>query len=113
MLFRSFRVFDISCDEFPTVDLLFCRDCLFHFSHEDLVKTIANIARSSVKYILTTSYEQGSNRAIKTGEFRELSLTEEPYNFNNPIDYIDDYVPGTQARRMCLWPRSTFENYLK
>jgi len=109
----DFRVIDISQDELPEVDLLFCRDCLFHFSHNDLVKTIANIARSRVKYILTTSYVEGNNNDISTGNFRELNLEREPYNFDNPVDAINEYITNEPKRRMCLWPRSTFENFLK
>lgn len=109
----DFRVIDISQDEFPEVDLLFCRDCLFHFSHVDLEKTIANIARSCVKYVLTTSFVNGDNRGLETGGFRELTLEKDPYNFEQPIDAIDDYIDNEPRRRMCLWPRSTFENYVK
>ena len=104
---------DITQDEFPNVDLLFCRDCLFHLSFQDINLVINNIARSNIKYILTTSFVQGSNHDINTGEFRELSFEEDPYNFDKPIDAIDDYIEGTVPRRMCLWARSTFENYLK
>lgn len=110
----DFRVVDISQDDFPDMDLLFCRDCLFHFSHEDLVKTFANIARSNVKYVLTTSFAIGHNGGLTTGGFRQLRLEDPPYKFEPPIDMIDDWpkdVENTPARYMCLWPRSTFENF--
>lgn len=109
----EFRVVDITQDDFPEVDLLFCRDCLFHFSIEDIKKTIANIARSRVKYILTTSFDHShyANHDIKTGDFRRINLEQDPFNFNKPIDAIDDYRIGEPIRRLCLWPRSTFENF--
>jgi hypothetical protein len=112
----DFRQLDISNDQLPEVDLLFCRDCLFHFSFEDIQRTLHNIAKSNIKYVMLTSYHQGDNRNIPTGDFRQLKLTEEPLNFPPPIDSIEDWIPNhpwVQPRSMCLWPYSVILNYVK
>jgi hypothetical protein len=107
----EFTVFDISQDAIPDVDLLFCRDCLFHFSQEDIDQTFDNILKSNVQYILTTSYINGSNHNIITGNFRELDFIKPPFNFDLPIGTINDWIPGYAPRQMCLWHRSTIEKY--
>ena len=102
---KDFRVFDLTQDALPTVDLLFCRDCLFHLSEADLVKVFDNVTSSSVKYIMTTSYLPGhfDNQNIGTGEFRPINLEQHPFNLSGPIDSLDDGPVGGVIRRMCLW----------
>jgi SAM-dependent methyltransferase len=109
----DFRVFDLTTDPIPDVDMLFCRDCLFHLSLEDIDKVLDNIARSSVKYVMITSHYSGKNRNIQTGDFRSVDFTKAPYNFETPIDSIEDWIPGHLPRRMSLWPRSVIERYFK
>ena len=109
----DFRVFDISQDAFPDVDLLFCRDCLIHFSHADIRRVFENIARSNIKYVLMSSYLDLDNTDIETGGFRGVNFTRAPYNFEPAIDSIEDWIPGFQPRAMCLWSRKTIVDYLK
>ena len=107
----EFLNFDLTTTPMQDVDLLFCRDCLFHFSYNDIMLVFENIARSNIKYILTTSYypEYYSNKDINTGDFRPISLLEMPYNLPDPIDSIDDWIPGLDARRLCLWSIETIK----
>ena len=100
----DFREFDLSQDLLPEVDLLFCRDCLFHFSLADLKITLANISRSSVKYVMITTYDNGNNQDIKTGGFRPLDFTKAPFNLPAPIDVIVENIEGEQPRKIALWP---------
>lgn len=110
----DFEEFDLSQDTLPDVDLLFCRDCLFHFSHSDIQKTLDNISRSSVKYVMFTSYYNGNNHDIQTGQFRELDFLKAPFDFPEPIDFIDEHISGERLkRRLCLWSTDTIKNYLK
>lgn len=109
----DFRSVDITQDPLPDVDLLFCRDCLIHFSHADIRKVFENIARSTIKYVLMTSYTNSSNTDISTGGFRGVNFLQDPYNFENPIDSIEDWISGYQPRSMCLWSRETIIEYLK
>ncbi len=92
---RRFLVLDITKDELPSVDLVFCRDCLLHFSDEDIFRAIYNIKKSKSKYLLTTTYTQHTkNKNIVTGLFRTLNLQEAPFNFPEPIRIISENYTG-------------------
>lgn len=112
---KEFRVFDLTQDALPDVDLLFCRDCLFHLAEDDLVKVFDNILLSNVKYIMTTSYlpSHWNNQNIKTGQFRPVNLEQSPFNLPAPIDSVDDGPAGEVIRRMCLWNKDDFNKALK
>ncbi|CAB4137904.1 hypothetical protein UFOVP328_126 [uncultured Caudovirales phage] len=100
----DFKVFDLTQDSFPNVDMLFCRDCLFHLCEDDIKKVFDNLLGSSVKYIMTTSYILDySNHNISTGDFRPINLEQAPFNLPRPIDALDDGLPGEIGRRLCLW----------
>jgi len=103
---QEFRVFDLTSNALPDVDLLFCRVCLFHLSEDDIKKVFDNVLFSSVKYIMTTSYIEStgySNQNIQTGAFRPINLEKEPFNLSAPIDALDDGSTGQIERRLCLW----------
>jgi hypothetical protein len=103
---QEFRVFDLTSNALPDVDLLFCRDCLLHLSEDDIKKVFDNVLFSSVKYIMTTSYIEStgySNQNIQTGAFRPINLEKEPFNLPAPIDALDDGIAGQIGRRLCLW----------
>lgn len=110
---RDFRVFDITQDRFPAVDLLFCRDCLIHFSYADIRRVLENIAGSDIKYVLMTSYTGVANTDIPTGGFRGVNFLQPPYNFGAPVDSIEDWIPGYAPRSMCLWRRETIIGHLE
>jgi UDP-N-acetylglucosamine 2-epimerase (non-hydrolysing) len=111
----DFRVLDITSDPLPDVDLLFCRDCLLHLNFYDINKALANIARSNVKFILMSSWHSNSRNSdnIVTGESRIINFFAPPYNFENPLDSIVDYIPGYPKRSMVLWAKSSIEKYMK
>ena len=52
----NFEKLDIIKDDLPKCDLIFCRDCLVHFSNEDLIKAINNILKSNSKFLMTTYF---------------------------------------------------------
>ena len=45
----EFHALDITRDPLPDVDLLFCRDCMIHFSYDDIIKTFENIVNSNIR----------------------------------------------------------------
>jgi hypothetical protein len=112
---KDFRVFDLTQDTLPDVDLLFCRDCLFHLSKNDIAKVFDNVLASNVKYVMTTSYLPGhsDNRDIVTGGFRPINLEEKPFNLPRAIDSLDDGPVGNITRRMCLWNKNDVRTALK
>jgi hypothetical protein len=103
----TFIQLDITADPLPAVDVWMCRDCLFHFSYDDIFKTLANFLRSDVKYLLTSVHTAcTANTDIETGDARLLNLELPPFGLCKPIEYIDDWIPGYHERKMGLWTKS-------
>ena len=90
----NFEVFDIinnhKKDKF---DVLHVKDCLFHFSFNDIWKVIENISTFNTKYTLITSHKGliMKNLDIESGEFRYLDLERKPFYFPEPIYKIYEY----------------------
>lgn len=94
----------------PQVDLMICRDCLFHLSYADTKAMLENFVKSKAAYLLTTTHSNVDksfcNNDIVTGEFRRIDLFSAPYYFpNNPLYVIDDWIAPSPERQMCLWSR--------
>ena len=100
---REFRTVDLCHDPLPDADLLLCRDCFIHLSEDMIFLAISNILRSNIRYVLTTTYPEGKNRAIHNGDWFTLNLCAEPYNFPPPIRVLDDWVPPFDRRQLALW----------
>jgi hypothetical protein len=99
----SFKVIDITKDILPTVDMIFCRDCLQHLSDENTFKALRNFKKSGPKYLLTTSYPSTlSNWDIIDGHYRALNLRIKPYKFPPPLVKIHE-------RRESEYDYSSFE----
>jgi SAM-dependent methyltransferase len=88
---KSFIQLDIINDKLPKVDLIFCRDCLVHFSISDVFKSLENIKKSRSKYILTTTFtSREKNNDIITGQWRTLNMQKAPFNWPDPIEIINE-----------------------
>ena len=75
----------------PSCDLILCRDCLVHFSNEDIFKSLKNILRTNANFILTTTFiKNEQNKNIATGQWRPLNLLKPPFNFPKPILIINE-----------------------
>lgn len=102
---RSFVLADISRDFLPVADVIFCRDCLVHFSHEDVWATLANFRRSGARYLLTTTFvERDANTSIRTGAWHPLNLQAAPFHLPSPLELIDERCTHTGGiyRDKCL-----------
>jgi len=87
----SFKKLNLVEDSLPKVDLIFCRDCLVHFSFENIYKSIINICNSQSKYFMTTTFtEREKNVDIETGQWRPLNFRKSPFYFPNPIQIINE-----------------------
>jgi SAM-dependent methyltransferase len=96
---RRFTVLDIMKDHLPSVDLIFSRDCLVHFSFRDIRRTIRNMKRSNSNYLLTTTFTaRDQNTDIATGEWRPLNLQLPPFNFPEPIVLINENCSEVEGR---------------
>jgi hypothetical protein len=88
---RRFSNLDITRDPLPRVDLILCRDCLVHFSYENILATIANFIKSGSKYLLTTTFTQREkNKDIITGDWRPINLCKLPFCFGEPLRLINE-----------------------
>ena len=86
---RRFIHLDVSKDDLPKVDLIFCRDLLVHFSYQDAMRTLANFKRSGATWLLTTTFtNRTSNEDIDTGDWRTLNLKLHPFSFPEPKEMI-------------------------
>lgn len=87
----SFRVIDITKDELPKVDLIFCKDCLQHLSEKNVLKALDNFKKSGAKYLLLTSYPLTiKNWDINDGDYRPLNLFLPPFNMKDYIDKMQE-----------------------
>lgn len=118
---RRFIVLDIQKDSIPQVDLIFCRDCLVHFCHEDALRALHNFKRSGSTYLLTTTFpDRKTNTDIITGDYQNLNLELAPFYLPSPIRIIDECSSeeGDLDKSLGLWKLadipelqvSTFDN---
>lgn len=88
---RQFINLDLTRDPLPEADLILCRDCLTHFSYEDIFCALRNFKRSKSKYLLATTYVTcQTNRDIATGGWRPLSFQGPPFHFPVPLRIINE-----------------------
>jgi SAM-dependent methyltransferase len=88
---RTFLVLDIRREKLPKVDLIFCRDCLGHFSFKDIHSAVRNFRRSHSAYLLTTTFPKVDISVdIHSGSWRPLNLQLAPFNFPKPIKLINE-----------------------
>ena len=104
----QFRHIDILNDRLPDGDLLFCRDCLVHFSFKDIDTAICNIKRHNIKYFMTTTfYNEAENEDIITGGWRPINLTRSPFNFPEPVLILNEQCTEAgglfKDKSMGLW----------
>ncbi len=104
-----FIVANVITDAFPKADIWICRDCLIHFSYNDILATFENFVRSEIDYLLTTTHINKSgfkNLDIRTGDARVIDLFSAPFFL--PADYldaIDDWQEPEVPRMMVLFGR--------
>ena len=102
---RDFIVLDIVRDIPARVDLIFCRDCLFHFPFALALKSLRNFQASGSRYLLTTTFFDGVNEPVASGYFYRINLQQPPFNFPPPLLSIQD-SPVHPTRHMALWELS-------
>lgn len=102
---RAFHTLDLLKDKLPEVDLIFCRDCLVHFSNRHICLAIANIKRSGAAYLLTTTFPESKNSDIITGDWRMLNLQSSPFLFPEPLElFSEGYHSGDAlTKSLGLW----------
>jgi hypothetical protein len=72
-------------------DLMLVRDCLVHFSYQDVFIALKNITQSGSKYLLTTTFpDRSENKDIPTGRWRPINLQIAPFNLVPPVRIINE-----------------------
>jgi hypothetical protein len=86
---RTFIYADLLSGGLPRADLVFCRDCLVHFSIADIFKALQSICDSGAEYLLTSHFgARTRNGDIVTGEWRPINLTKPPFNLPDPLQVV-------------------------
>ena len=94
----TFEQADICINKLPDCDLLIVRDCLFHFSFEDIDNFLANIHSINYRYLITSNYKVRDdfyNTDIITADFRVITLFKHPFNFKKE-DVFDAIYEGSE-----------------
>lgn len=102
---KRFIKLDMTQDNLPKVDIVFCRDVLVHFNNRQIFQAISKIKNSNSKYLLTTTFPAvDKNINIATGQWRALDLCKSPFNFPKPILIISEHCSESNilAESKCL-----------
>lgn len=92
---RRFLVLDLVSDRLPAVDLVLCRDCLFHLPLGDIERALRNVARSGARFLLTTTFPgRGANAEAPVGAWRPLDLEAAPFHLPPPEALIVENPDG-------------------
>jgi hypothetical protein len=114
---REFIEFDLTKDRFPSCDMWFCRDCLFHLPFDSIFRALSGFCDSDAKYVMMTNHLNTSrfrNRDIESGDFRRLDFYIRPFNLPRNVLYAaPDYVFSFPRREMCVWSRAQIMAALK
>lgn len=103
----QFICLDITRDLLPNADVAFCRDCLVHLSFRDIGKTLKNLKRSKIEYVVTTTFPATTaNSDIVTGDWRPLNVEAAPLRFPKPIKIISEGTKSYGEKCMGVWRTS-------
>jgi len=113
-----FRNLNLLKHKLPKVDLVFCRDCLVHFSFTDAFAALHNVYESGSTHLLTTTFtSHRRNHDIPTGSWRPLNLESPPFSFPPPLKLINERCTesgGTYSdKSLGLWTVADIGTYLK
>ena len=112
---QTFKQLNIIWDAIPKSDLVFCRDCLVHFSISDIRRAINTIVESGSKYLLATTFPKKHNsKIISTGQWTPYNFQKDPFNFPEPILLINENCqecfPSFNDKSLGLWKVSDLKN---
>lgn len=87
----TFRHMNLLTDDLPQSDLVLVRDCLVHFSFEDVFRALRTICRSGSTYLLATTFTlRPENEDVMTGGWRTLNLQRSPFYFPEPLYLLNE-----------------------
>ena len=105
----SFVHLDLTKNLLPEVDLMFCRDCFFHLSYQDIALVLQNFLSSEITYLITTSHAAPNGPRINnsnttTGDMRLIDLFSKPFSLtqNCVLESISDDMVSLSAKRSLI-----------
>jgi hypothetical protein len=105
---RRFVHLDLTRDALPEADVLLCRDCLVHLSYANIRAIFANVARSTIRHVLMTSFPgRGDNEDIDDGDWRPLDFQAPPFSFPPPVltivEECEEEGGSYSDKSLCAW----------
>jgi len=105
---QRFVQLDITRDALPDADVMLCRDCLVHLSYANIRATLANVARSNVRYLLMTSFPgRRDNYDVEDGDWRPLDFQAPPFSFPQPrlaiVEDCDEEDGSYRDKALLAW----------
>ena len=100
----KFMVLDGIRDPLPEdVDVILCREVLFHLSSRHALALLKNVYQSNAKFLIATQIDTGKpNADIHTGGYRPIDLSRDPFGFPAPLRCIaDDAI--SENRSLAVW----------
>jgi hypothetical protein len=87
----SFQHLDITSDPLPKVDMMMCRDCLFHLKYDLRWAFLRNFLKSDIPYLLTTiNYPKENVDLRSNGGWKPFNPMLPPFSFPEPIELIHE-----------------------
>lgn len=101
---RTFAVLDLVTDTLPTVDLIFCRDCLIHLPNADVLSVLRNVVASGSRFLATTNFTtRGKNSDILAGDWRAINLRVAPFFLQEPGVTLADGSDAFPDKVISVW----------
>jgi len=106
----EFMELNVLSDPLPLVDSWLARDLMIHFPDEAIRTALDQFRRSSIRYLLATSYPNSPrNTDIKYGQVRHLNLCAPPFNLPPPFEILREDDDPKTGRVIGAWRRSDIE----
>jgi len=91
---KCFEVHDVLTNAIPKVDLVLCRDLLFHLTNDQILVILENVRASGSQWLLTTTFPRETfNKDVHIGKrppWRAINLRVEPFNLPPPVGIIEE-----------------------
>ena len=86
---RSFMKVDLTTGPLPDADVILCRDCLVHFSFDNIIAAFRTMRAGGAQYLITTTFlDRQVNKDIVDGDWRPLNLERSPFLLPLPHSVI-------------------------
>lgn len=103
----NFVKLDIIKDNIGEYDLIINRDCLVHFTDDEIFRSLKNIKNSKCKYFGSTIFLNNYNnkKSNLPDNWRPINLCKEPFNLPDPYIVLNDRTTGKfdQHKAFAIW----------